>query len=186
ADGGAGRNRPQRHLVPARNRLDRRRPVGRQALARRQRLDGDGDRIVVMQAQQAQPAHRRLKLEVHRPGSIAGSEPRKGRLRPLQYNEYSTRSLASSRRKPGSTSPHRAGGKVDPGFRRDDKKGRGRRTGMAGADIMALQLGVDTGGTFTDFVLYDEGAQRLAAWKVLSTPGDPAAAVIDGLKRIDE
>ena len=29
---------------------------------------------------------------------------------------------------------------------------------------MALQLGVDTGGTFTDFVLYDEGAQRLAAW----------------------
>ena len=51
---------------------------------------------------------------------------------------------------------------------------------------MALQLGVDTGGTFTDFVLYDEGAQRLAAWKVLSTPGDPAAAVIDGLKRIDE
>src|SRR5215468_5793556 len=50
---------------------------------------------------------------------------------------------------------------------------------------MALQLGVDTGGTFTDFVLYDEGAQKLAAWKVLSTPGDPAAAVIDGLKRID-
>jgi N-methylhydantoinase A len=51
---------------------------------------------------------------------------------------------------------------------------------------MALQLGVDTGGTFTDFVLYDEGAQKLAAWKVLSTPGDPAAAVIDGLRRIDE
>src|SRR5258706_5256200 len=51
---------------------------------------------------------------------------------------------------------------------------------------MALQLGVDTGGTFTDFVLYDEGAQKLAAWKVLSTPSDPAAAVIDGLRRIDE
>src|SRR5258706_16227642 len=51
---------------------------------------------------------------------------------------------------------------------------------------MALQLGVDTGGTFTDFVLYDEGAQKLAAWKVLSTPSDPAAAVIDGLRRIGE
>ena len=51
---------------------------------------------------------------------------------------------------------------------------------------MALQLGVDTGGTFTDFVLYDEGTQALTAWKVLSTPGDPAAAVLDGLRRIDD
>jgi N-methylhydantoinase A/oxoprolinase/acetone carboxylase beta subunit len=42
---------------------------------------------------------------------------------------------------------------------------------------MALQLGVDTGGTFTDFVLYDEGTQALTAWKVLSTPGDPAVLV---------
>src|SRR5882762_8427275 len=83
---------------------------------------------------------------------------------------------------------HHAGGQMDPGYRRDDGKGRiaKRIQGRDGTNIMALQLGVDTGGTFTDFVLYDEGAQRLAAWKVLSTPGDPAAAVIDGLARIDE
>ncbi len=81
ADGGAGGNRTQRHLVSARNLLASRRAVRRQALARRQRLDSDGDRIVVMQAQQAQAAHRRRQLEVHRPGSIAGSHPQKRRLR---------------------------------------------------------------------------------------------------------
>lgn len=40
-------------------------------------------------------------------------------------------------------------------------------------------LGIDTGGTFTDFVYYD-GA-RLSIHKVLSTPSDPAAAILQGI-----
>lgn len=40
-------------------------------------------------------------------------------------------------------------------------------------------LGVDTGGTFTDFVLYD--GQRLRVHKRLSTPEAPARAIVEGL-----
>ena len=39
---------------------------------------------------------------------------------------------------------------------------------------MTLRLGIDTGGTFTDFVLVDEAAGRISHAKVPSTPGDPA------------
>jgi N-methylhydantoinase A/oxoprolinase/acetone carboxylase beta subunit len=41
-------------------------------------------------------------------------------------------------------------------------------------------IGIDTGGTFTDLVAIAGG--RLSVHKVLSTPDDPARAVIDGLK----
>ncbi len=40
-------------------------------------------------------------------------------------------------------------------------------------------LGVDTGGTFTDFVAI--GPQGLRFHKVLSTPGNPAAAILQGI-----
>jgi len=40
-------------------------------------------------------------------------------------------------------------------------------------------IGVDVGGTFTDFVLLDRGDSRI--FKVLSTPDDPSAAVFNGL-----
>lgn len=42
-----------------------------------------------------------------------------------------------------------------------------------------LFLGVDTGGTFTDFVLYEEGALRIH--KVLSTPDAPERAILQGI-----
>lgn len=43
------------------------------------------------------------------------------------------------------------------------------------------RLGVDAGGTFTDFVLADQtGATRL--YKALSTPSDPTKAIANGLK----
>lgn len=45
-----------------------------------------------------------------------------------------------------------------------------------------LRIGVDTGGTFTDFVVWRGG--RLANLKVLSTPRNPAAAVLGGLGEI--
>lgn len=40
-------------------------------------------------------------------------------------------------------------------------------------------VGVDTGGTFTDFVLLDDG--RVRVHKVLSTPDNPARAILQGL-----
>jgi N-methylhydantoinase A len=42
-----------------------------------------------------------------------------------------------------------------------------------------LLLGVDTGGTFTDFVLYD--GKRLRVHKVLSTPEAPERAILQGI-----
>ncbi|NUU02385.1 hydantoinase/oxoprolinase family protein [Herbaspirillum robiniae] len=44
-----------------------------------------------------------------------------------------------------------------------------------------VRVGIDVGGTFTDFVLYDAGHKRLAYYKQPSTPADPALAVRDGL-----
>lgn len=44
-------------------------------------------------------------------------------------------------------------------------------------------LGVDTGGTFTDFVLYRDG--QLTTHKVLSTPAAPEQAIIKGMRELD-
>ncbi len=47
-------------------------------------------------------------------------------------------------------------------------------------DVMpTIVVGVDTGGTFTDFVLLRDGELRVH--KVLSTPSDPASAILQGL-----
>src|SRR3984893_14976430 len=55
-------------------------------------------------------------------------------------------------------------------------------TQAAGAKLLAVRVGIDTGGTFTDLVsLDDEGNFRRL--KVPSTPGDPARALIEGLAR---
>ena len=45
-----------------------------------------------------------------------------------------------------------------------------------------LRLGVDTGGTFTDFVFEQDG--RLNLFKLPSTPSDPSLAIQQGLARI--
>ncbi|MBK3331914.1 hydantoinase/oxoprolinase family protein [Persephonella atlantica] len=45
-----------------------------------------------------------------------------------------------------------------------------------------IKVGVDTGGTFTDFVFYKEGKWNIL--KVLSTPHNPAEAVLEGISRI--
>jgi N-methylhydantoinase A len=46
-------------------------------------------------------------------------------------------------------------------------------------------LGIDTGGTFTDFVLVDHARGSIATAKIPSTPGDPAAAIAAGLARLE-
>src|SRR5581483_3987752 len=46
-----------------------------------------------------------------------------------------------------------------------------------------MRVGVDVGGTFTDFVLvFDDGTVRYH--KVPSTPADPSAAILSGLEEI--
>lgn len=45
-----------------------------------------------------------------------------------------------------------------------------------------MLLGVDTGGTFTDFVLLDDGGLRLH--KVVSTPEDPSLAIRQGITEL--
>jgi N-methylhydantoinase A len=46
---------------------------------------------------------------------------------------------------------------------------------------MAWRVGIDTGGTFTDFVLLDEETGEVQSAKVPSTPADPAQAFVEGL-----
>ena len=45
---------------------------------------------------------------------------------------------------------------------------------------MTWRLGVDIGGTFTDFALFDESGSEIAVLKRLTTPADPSIAVIEG------
>jgi len=46
---------------------------------------------------------------------------------------------------------------------------------------MAIRVGVDIGGTFTDFVVYDGAVGTLESFKRLSTPHAPELAVLEGL-----
>ncbi len=48
-----------------------------------------------------------------------------------------------------------------------------------------MRIGIDIGGTFTDFVLYDPDGQTIETFKLPSTPGNPAEAVMAGLGRLD-
>ncbi|WP_137127300.1 hydantoinase B/oxoprolinase family protein [Roseomonas sp. HF4] len=45
-------------------------------------------------------------------------------------------------------------------------------------------LGVDIGGTFTDIVALDTASRRVVSTKVLTTPGDPNLAVIEGIQSL--
>lgn len=47
-----------------------------------------------------------------------------------------------------------------------------------------MRIGIDSGGTFTDFVVFNPDTQELQAFKVLSTPEDPARAILAGLSRV--
>jgi len=46
---------------------------------------------------------------------------------------------------------------------------------------MAKFLGVDTGGTFTDFILFDDESKSIHIHKVLSTPEAPEKAILQGI-----
>src|ERR1043165_8835230 len=57
-----------------------------------------------------------------------------------------------------------------------------RRKLRAAKPVRAVRVGVDTGGTFTDFV-YEMGS-ALKVFKLASTRSDPSVAIQDGLNQI--
>ena len=52
--------------------------------------------------------------------------------------------------------------------------------------MMRHMLGVDVGGTFTDFVAYDRSTRQVKVWKSLSTPKNPIDGIIAGLQQFDQ
>lgn len=46
------------------------------------------------------------------------------------------------------------------------------------------RIGIDVGGTFTDFVLFDPGRNSLTYYKEPSTPDEPSRALIEGLRAL--
>ena len=48
---------------------------------------------------------------------------------------------------------------------------------------MASRIGVDIGGTFTDFIVYDESGNKVVIDKIPTTPQSPEKAVVEVIKR---
>ncbi len=51
---------------------------------------------------------------------------------------------------------------------------------------MGYRVGVDIGGSFTDFALFDEATQSLKTLKVFSRPDEPGAEVLEGVRLVGE
>lgn len=51
---------------------------------------------------------------------------------------------------------------------------------------MGYRVGVDIGGTFADFCIFDEESGQIRTMKVLSTPEAPGQEVVAGLKALEE
>src|ERR1700691_2007793 len=47
-----------------------------------------------------------------------------------------------------------------------------------------MRIGIDSGGTFTDFVLLDDSG-KLESFKLRSNPASPASVILEGLGRVD-
>ena len=50
--------------------------------------------------------------------------------------------------------------------------------------MTSYRLGVDIGGTFTDLALYNPASSTMAIHKLLTTPEDPAAGVLTGIREL--
>ena len=50
---------------------------------------------------------------------------------------------------------------------------------------MTYRVGVDIGGTFTDFCAFDNESNSILTLKVLSEPDNPGAEVMRGIKELE-
>ena len=50
---------------------------------------------------------------------------------------------------------------------------------------MRYMVGIDVGGTFTDFVAYDGETKEIEVWKHMSVPRDPAEGILRGLAQFE-
>jgi len=48
----------------------------------------------------------------------------------------------------------------------------------------SIRIGIDVGGTFTDFVVFFPQESKIKTFKILSTPHNPAQAVLQGLQQL--
>jgi N-methylhydantoinase A len=51
---------------------------------------------------------------------------------------------------------------------------------------MGYRVGVDIGGSFTDFAVFDEATSKLQSLKVFSRPDEPGAEVLEGVRLLGE
>lgn len=51
---------------------------------------------------------------------------------------------------------------------------------------MGYRVGVDIGGSFTDFAVFDEASSRLQSLKVFSRPDEPGAEVLEGIRLLEQ
>src|SRR5439155_25568090 len=66
---------------------------------------------------------------------------------------------------------------------------KGENAGVAERPLevgMSYRVGVDIGGSFTDFALFDEETQSLKTLKVFSRPDEPGAEVLEGVRLVSE
>src|SRR5205085_4612522 len=61
------------------------------------------------------------------------------------------------------------------------RSGPGRPSRPTDGEMADYRIGLDIGGTFTDFVLYDGEQRRISLHKCLTTPHDPSLAALEGL-----
>ena len=67
------------------------------------------------------------------------------------------------------------------GYITADGGARALRGGVSAMTRTVARIGVDVGGTFTDFVLHDPRRELVATGKRLTTPDDPSEAIIAGI-----